>query len=108
MRPISAYAAEQRAFSRETFGPGKRRAGILQHIRKELVEVESAEGEDLLYEWVDVMILALDGAWRAGFSPDEIEAALWAKLARNRQRTWPDWRDVPDGQAIEHVREMGE
>jgi hypothetical protein len=51
-----------------------------------------------------VVILALDGAWRSGASPDQIIAALVAKQAKNESRTWPDWRSAAPDQAIEHVR----
>lgn len=94
--------AAQRDWSRETFGPGDRLQGILEHIRKELVEVEAAPRD--VTEWIDVVILAFDGAWRSGASPDEIVEALKAKYAKNRARTWPDWRTALEGQAIEHVR----
>ena len=94
--------AEQRDFSLSTFGPGKRQAGVVAHIRKELVEVETAD--DPLSEWVDVMILAFDGALRSGASPNEVVSALQAKIDKNRRREWPDWRTMPDDSPIEHIR----
>lgn len=97
-----AHLARQRAFSDKTFGPGPRTAGVLDHIRKELTEIEAAPFD--LSEWIDVVILALDGAGRAGHSPDQIIAALVAKQEKNEARTWPDWRTVPLDRAIEHVR----
>src|SRR5262245_26420143 len=69
-----AHLQRQREWSERTFGPGPRTAGVLDHIRKELREIE-AEPTDLR-EWIDVAILALDGAWRAGFDPDEIIDSL--------------------------------
>ena len=102
---LVAHLEDQRAFSLATFGPGgaERAAGILDHIRKELGEIE-AEPADLL-EWIDVVILAFDGAWRTGATPEQIVAALAAKHAKNKARTWPDWRTATPGKAIEHVRE---
>ena len=96
----------QRNFSERTFGPGERLAGVIDHIRKELAEVEkaAADGEPTLPEWVDVIILALDGAWRSGATPQEISAAIAAKQARNEARKWPDWRSADPGKAIEHDR----
>jgi hypothetical protein len=91
------------AFSARTFGPGPRIGGVLDHIRKELREIE-ADPTDLT-EWCDVMMLAFDGAWRAGYSPEQIAQAIEAKQTKNEGRQWPDWRTVPDGQAIEHVRD---
>jgi hypothetical protein len=75
---------------------------VIDHIRKELAEIEAAP--DDLSEWVDVIILAFDGAWRAGYLPQQILDAIAAKQARNEARTWPDWRTAPADQAIEHDR----
>ena len=97
------HLKRQRAFSRRVFGPGQRTLGLLDHIRKELREIETTP-RDLL-EWIDVVILALDGAWRAGHEPEEIAAALAHKQAENEAREWPDWRASPPDKAIEHVRQ---
>lgn len=98
------YLARQWAFSEETFGPGERTEGIVKHITKELVEVLEANGYDLM-EWIDIIILACDGALRAGFTPQQISDALDEKLTINENRKWPDWRQFTNGEAIEHVRE---
>lgn len=97
------YIWDQRLFSYVTFGPGSRTEGIVDHIRKELKEIEKNPLD--LMEWTDIMILALDGAWRAGYTPREIAQALEQKAKINRERKWPDWRTVPEGKAIEHVRD---
>lgn len=97
-----AHLARQAEFSARTFGPGARVAGVCDHIRKELIEVETSGGD--LKEWVDVIILGLDGAWRSGATPQEIIAAIVAKQAKNEARTWPDWRTVDPNKAIEHQR----
>lgn len=100
-------------FSRETFGPNPRQQGVIDHIRKELVEIEKAgTGDEALKEWIDVIILGIDGAWRSqigrGLSDEKIVIAivseLIAKQMKNEQRTWPDWRKVPEDKAIEHDR----
>lgn len=103
-RPVvdEAYLYRQREWSLKTFGPGPRTFGIIDHIRKELKEIE-AEPSDL-EEWVDVVILALDGAWRTGHSVEEIISLLHMKQEKNRNRVWPDWRTAPEDKAIEHVR----
>ena len=98
------YLRRQRVFSEKTFGPGTRAVGIVDHIRKELAEVESDPGD--LKEWIDIVTLALDGAWRAGFMPEEIVAQLDATLVRNEARKWPDWRTADPGKAIEHDRSL--
>lgn len=92
----------QKMFSERTFGPGDRTEGVCDHIAKELVEIKESNGR--LDEWVDVVLLALDGAWRSGYTPAQIAAAIEAKQTKNEGRTWPDWRTAEPGKAIEHVR----
>ncbi len=96
------HLQRQRKFSLKTFGPGRRTDGVLDHIRKELKEIEESPVD--LEEWIDVVMLALDGAWRAGHTPVEIAAALGAKQTKNEARDWPDWRTADPSRAIEHVR----
>lgn len=98
-----AYIEAQTAWGRETFGPGPRTLGVLDHIRKELDEV-AAEPDDLS-EWADLIILAIDGASRRGHSGQAIIDAVHAKFEKNQMRKWPDWRGLPEDKAIEHVRE---
>ena len=95
------HLSNQRAWSTETFGPGDRLLGVLDHIRKELVEIEADPAD--VFEWVDVIILAFDGAWRAGWEPQQIIDAIKAKQAKNEARTWPDWRGMSEDEAIEHI-----
>lgn len=109
------HLKRQKAFSRATFGPGPRTKGVVDHIRKELVEIEESEPgtADHSKEWVDVAILALDGLWRAlekeGFQWNQIAgvAAQRIELKQdvNEERDWPDWRKMSEDQAIEHKRE---
>lgn len=128
MTDFESHLTRQIAFSRGAFGPGQRTAGVIDHIRKELVEVESATTDDeRAKEWVDVVILALDGLWRAtqavkdreyaelAWEPpyaDEIACtvvgAIVDKQNRNERRDWPDWRTAPADKAIEHVRGNGD
>lgn len=100
---LEAHLTRQREFSTKTFGPGHRTKGVIDHIRKELAEIE-ADPTDIM-EWVDVIILAFDGAWRAGWEPADIIAAIVAKQTRNEARQWPDWRTAAPDKAIEHVRD---
>lgn len=102
---LIAHIRRQMAFSERTFGPGVRVAATVDHIRRELVEVEAEAGP--LVEWVDVILLALDGCWRSGATPEQIASAIAAKQAHNEGRRWPDWRKADPGKAIEHVREEG-
>ena len=104
------YLHHQRKRSDDTFGPGRRTEGVIDHIRKELVEVEQASnrGGERLAEWLDVIILALDGATREaralGLDVGVVLDDVAEKQARNERREWPDWRIQPEGQAIEHDR----
>lgn len=99
----AAYLAHQREWSAATFGPGGRPKGVIDHIRSELGEVEDDPTD--LGEWVDIIILAFDGAWRAGHEPQAILDAVAAKQARNEGRVWPDWRTQDPDKAIEHTPE---
>lgn len=100
---LVAHLRRQQAFSERTFGPGRRTAGVLDHLRKELREIEADPAD--VSEWIDVVLLALDGAWRHGFTPEQIAEALEAKQTKNEARQWPDWRTAPEGKAIEHQRQ---
>lgn len=101
------HLRRQMEFSERTYGPGMRTEGVCDHIRKELNEVlsDAMAGEPTLPEWVDVIILGFDGAWRSGASPEQIVAAIVAKQTKNEGRKWPDWRTAELGKAIEHVRD---
>jgi hypothetical protein len=96
------HLTRQMAFSLKTFGPGSRTKGVIDHIRKELEEVEAAPFD--LKEWVDLILLSLDGAWRAGYTPGQICCAIEAKMTKNENRKWPDWRTAEPDKAIEHDR----
>lgn len=92
----------QRAWSASTFGPGSRTTAVIDHITKELAEVADDPGD--VSEWADLLILAIDGAWRAGHEPAEILAAYHEKRSVNEARSWPDWRTADPTKAIEHER----
>lgn len=99
---LISYLFRQKEFSERNFGPGTRLKGVLNHIRKELVEVEANPSD--LSEWCDIMILAMDGALRQGFAPEAISEALEAKFQKNNSRDWPDWRTMSQDEAIEHIK----
>ena len=103
---LLSYYERQIAWSRETFGPALRTKGVIDHIRKELREIE-ADPFDLT-EWVDVVILAMDGFWRHGGKPEQLLDTLLAKQTKNMARDWPDWRTMSEDQAIEHDRSSDE
>jgi hypothetical protein len=104
MSEISAEdIQQQREWAVKTFGDGKRLQGNLKHIRKELREIE--ENPEDIVEWVDVVILAFDGAMRYGFTPEQIIETYKSKMAINYARSWPDWRLSDENVPIEHVRD---
>lgn len=97
------HIEKQHDFSLRTFGPGARTKGLIDHIQKELIEIGN-DPTDLM-EWIDLIMLGLDGAWRSGHEPQQIAQALHDKLERNKARNWPDWRSADPDKAIEHVRD---
>ena len=98
---LADFLSRQQSFSAKTFGPGKRTKGLIDHITKELQEIE-ADPTDLT-EFVDVILLAFDGFWRHGGKPEDLLPALEAKLEKNMARTWP--KVTSEDHAIEHLKE---
>lgn len=100
---IADFVRAQAEWSAHTFGPGPRSKGNIDHIRKELAEIEANPSD--VVEWCDVATLALDGAQREGHSPESIAAAMFAKLEKNKGRQWPDWRTHDPDKGVEHIRD---
>ena len=117
---LRQHLGRQAAFSRATFGPGPRTKGVSDHIRKELIEIQDAPTTALRSkEWVDVVILALDGLLRScrdqvvghhmGTANNSEIADMACRLIREKQeqnemRDWPDWRTADPEKAIEHIK----
>jgi hypothetical protein len=97
---LKKHIENQKTWSQKTFGPGMRTEGIIKHISKEFEEIRK-KPQDLL-EWTDVIILALDGAWRAGYSAKEIITALEYKQRINFNRSWPP--PGPETEPNEHLK----
>ena len=121
MTDFVEYLARQVAVSRCNFGPNERTLGVIDHIKKELKEIQADDTpEGRAKEWNDVVILALDGATRsmreairargtleptADYIADKVVSAIKRKQqGKNELRDWPDWRTVPEDKAIEHKR----
>lgn len=98
---LISHIERQRRWSLSAFGEGDFCPSIIDHIREELAEIEAAPNH--LEEWIDVVILALDGAWRAGYSPEAIVAALSAKQTKNESRRWPDPSTADRTKAFRHI-----
>lgn len=99
---IIDYMRRQLEFSRETFGPGKFKDSIINHIILECEEARNAAPPHDLDEWVDILTLAFTGAMRAGYTPLDIMRSLESTLERNKRRKWPLPKNEND--PIEHVR----
>jgi hypothetical protein len=97
---LAAIVAEHRTWSHRTFGPGKRTLGTIAHIRKELAEIE-AKPDDLM-EWIDVVMLAINGYWRHGGDSRKFAVMLKAKLEECKRREWP--APTSEDEPIEHVK----
>ena len=72
-------------WSRETF---KRDSplGALAHLKSEADELFNAPRD--IWEYADCLMLLLDAAHIVHISGDALIEAAWAKLAKNRARTW--------------------
>lgn len=97
-------------WSTETFGPAKQRGpkGPLLHLRKEVEEALRELRKDptsprYVSELADLQFLVFDAVHRSGLDYEGFKSALWAKLAVNEAREWPDWRLRGD-EPIEHIR----
>jgi len=95
------YLNLQRYWSAMTFGHGLRTMGLIKHIQEELDEIR-ADPTDV-YEWIDVVILALDGAWRAGYTAEEVVDALVKKQQVNFQRKW---LPGPEDESYKRIRDV--
>lgn len=99
---LAAFFDEKKEWSLKTFGPGDRYTGVVEHIRSELKEIERNPSD--LVEWVDVVLLAMDGAWRSARADGKaFTAALSAKQEKNVCRKWPDWRTLGEGTVSRHL-----
>jgi len=98
---LESYIEAQRLWSSKVFGTGEMTEGILRHMDEEVSEIR--ENPDDLSEWADVIILALDGMWRRGYTSAQIASALRDKQKVNSQRDWPE--NVPEGEPIRHLKE---
>lgn len=107
---LKEHLERQANWSNEVFGPGNRREGLIDHITKELKEIQEGEGDP--NEWIDIVILAFDGLLRElrcnGMSSEYAArfacSLLTEKQTKNEKRSWPNWRTATPGKAIEHVK----
>jgi len=88
MKELEDYIQRQKEWSMKTFGEGRRTIGLCKHIESELLEIKK-NPEDVM-EWIDILILGLDGAWRTGATPEQIVKTLARKQEINFSRKWPE------------------
>lgn len=93
------YIERQKAWSEKTFGPGRRTIAISKHIRKELEEIEADPGDRK--EWIDVIILGIEGFWRSGGTAGELPLDLLSKQVVNFNR---EWNRTGEDEPSEHIR----
>lgn len=84
----------------KTFGTGMRTLGLIKHIQKELAEIEQSPKD--LEEWIDVIVLASDGFWRAGGTPLMFMELMEAKQLKNLTREWTKF--TSEDEPVEHIR----
>ncbi len=111
---LEEYIFDHIKWSYETFGPGRRTVGLSEHIKKELNEV--AENPTDVVEWIDIVILGIDGAWRS-IAGDETTLSdervqnlariicfeMKVKQNANILRLWP--KNTDQSLPTEHIRE---
>jgi hypothetical protein len=99
---LVSYIREHAEWSFKTFGPstGHDAERLCRHIEKELQEIRDNPLD--CEEWVDVIILAIDGALRSGHFPIVIANTLQWKQKKNMERTWSIPEDLRT--PIEHHR----
>lgn len=101
---LLAYLTDSQDWSKATFGPPTPQSykSILAHIEEEVEEVRKDPYD--IEEWMDIVILGLDGAFRSGATPEKICTTLQKKLFKNQNRQWPDWRTAEPGKPINHIK----
>lgn len=72
------YLRAHNAWSARTFGTDRKPMSIIKHLRKELEELQQ-KPDDIL-EYVDIIILAADGAFLCQYTPNQVVEALMNTL----------------------------
>ncbi|WP_457939344.1 dATP/dGTP pyrophosphohydrolase domain-containing protein [Mesorhizobium sp. 10J20-29] len=104
MSPFEIFVEKHRNWSYATFGSGRQTTGLIRHIQKELEEIR--QSPDDLSEWVDVMLLALDGYLRHGGTVENALRDMQAKQDKNLARRWVAATD--ESTPVEHNRSIGD
>ena len=99
MSDLSELQAAVGEWSDEMMGPGPRLATGLEHLRRELAEIEADPKNP--EEYADALMILYDVARREGITAPMIRAAAFRKLEINKTRRWAAGADG----VIEHVKE---
>ena len=86
---LISLEADRVAWSRQTF-PDATAMGCLEHVRKEITEIEEAlrQGLPVAVEYADAIMLLLDSAARAGIDCRQVLQAYKDKIEVNKKRNW--------------------
>jgi hypothetical protein len=101
---FETFVESHRNWSYATFGTGPQTIGLMRHIEKELDEIR--ENPNDLSEWVDVMLLALDGYLRHGGTVENVLRDMQAKQEKNFARRWVP--STGESTPVEHDRSLDE
>jgi len=96
------FFQEMRNWSEITFGEDDG-TGTAKHLAKEALE--AAENPKDIMEWADCLMLTTDGAYRAGYSLEQLLEAVVKKFEICKKRKWlpPNAEGI-----IEHDRSIAE
>lgn len=86
------------AFTDKTFGDSTPQSKA-HHLAEEAMEA-AADPSDII-EWADCTILLLDAVRKAGFTTDDLYAAVARKMEINKSRKWGD---KDENGVVRHVK----
>jgi hypothetical protein len=99
---LTEFLRKKNIWSVQTFGRSNGIEGVLRHIESEITEVRANPTD--VTEWIDIILLAFDGAFRSGYTAEQVVSALIQKQAKNVRRQWPDWRTKKEGEFSSHIK----
>lgn len=90
---------KHRDWTFDTAGPGLRTEGLLTHIAKESDEIRKDPTDRK--EWIDIILLGMDGYYRTGGTHWTLIEDLIEKIEKILRRKWAK---VSGDQPMEHTR----
>jgi hypothetical protein len=100
---LAGFLVDIMSWQTDTFGPNQTLAGIRDHMRKEVKEIEDAPTDRT--EPIDLIMLGISYLRRLGMDAPSIVALWQQRMVSLKVRDWPDWRKADPDKAIEHVRD---